>query len=284
MTRLSGDRGFTLVELLLGMTLMLVISSVTLTTFERFTVNINENQDRADDGERARNAIDLLARDVRSATAYQTTANQTGASVLRAGSDDFVFKSVRPASSPTSANPYGVQTVRYCLSQTGELIRQTRPDAVVPAAACPDPQWAATAVVSNVVNGSRPVFSYDSTVAAEVSSVSQHLFIDATPGRDPVETSLRSAVFLRNVNRAPTAEFSATAGPARHVQLNGSASVDPDNGLLTYAWKDNGVALPQTGPVIDYVAATAGSHTFTLTVTDRGGLSSTVVSTVTVFA
>jgi hypothetical protein len=40
--------------------------------------------------------------------------------------------------------------------------------------------------------------------------------------------------------------------------------------------------IPNTGAVVDYVAATAGAHTFTLTVTDRGGLTHTVSQSVTV--
>jgi len=68
-----------------------------------------------------------------------------------------------------------------------------------------------------------------------------------------------------------------------------AAALDPrisrtvcDGGLLSYTWFDGSTQLPQTGAVVDYVAPGSGSHTFTLTVTDNGGLTSTTTQTVTV--
>jgi prepilin-type N-terminal cleavage/methylation domain-containing protein len=281
---MHGSRGFTLVELLLGMSLMLIISSAVLTTFERFVVHTNANQNRVDDIERGRNALDLLARDARNASGYQTQANQSGSAVVRAGKADFVFGTVDPLTGSTSSNPYSVRTVRYCLSTTANrLFRQTHADAVTPSTACPDPSWSTTATVPYVVNAGRGVFTYDSVLPSRVTSAIAELYIDATPGRIPRETTFHTGVFLRNANRLPAAEFSVVAAPDMHVQLNGSASSDPDGGLLTYRWEDNGTLMSQTSPVVEYVA-TAGSHTFTLTVTDSGGLTSTSSQTITVKA
>lgn len=283
MSRAREQDGFTLVELLVAASLMLVVMAAALTTLERYVFNNQQNQRLADDVETARNGMDLMVRDARNATAYQTTLNTTDASVLRAGPADFVFKSVDPNTAASTGNDYRVRTVRYCYSAGSSIVlRQVIAGAAVPSSACPDTAWRTTSTIPGVVNAGRDVFTYDAAAAAGVTQASVDLFIDATPNRAPVETPLHSGVFLRNANRAPTAGFTASASPNLHVRLNGSASLDPDGGTLTYTWKDGGTMIPQNGPVVDYVATTGGTHTFSLTVTDRGGLTATTTQTITV--
>ena len=61
------------------------------------------------------------------------------------------------------------------------------------------------------------------------------------------------------------------------VQLNGSASTDPDNDSLTYGWTVDGQAVGQSALVS--VKLAIGSHTITLTVKDnRGGVGSATVA------
>jgi prepilin-type N-terminal cleavage/methylation domain-containing protein len=286
MRRLRDTRGFTLIEVLLAATLMLVILGAALTTLERSVTINKKNQQLTDDTEAARNAIDLLARDIRDATAYQTTANTTASSVLVAGTQDFAFKTVDPKAAASAGNTYRVRTVRYCYAATSKrLVRQVKADVNTPPAQCPAAGgWTTNSTIPNVVNGTRPMFTYDSANKDLVTRATVSLYVDSTPNKAPVETPLISGVFLRNANRAPTSSFTAIPGPKLHVQLNGSASADPDGGVLTYAWKDGSTVMPQTGPVVDYIAASSGSHTFTLTVTDPGGLTQTTTQTVTVLA
>ena len=276
MRRVASTAGFTLVELLMAATLMILVLGTVLTTLERFVANNRRNQQLTQDVERGRELSELLARDARNGSAYQTSANTSASAVLRASAQDFVFKTVAANATSTATNTYGIQSVRYCVAAAPQrVIRQVHADAVLPSATCPDATWTSTDAVVDVVNGSRPVFTYDSATTSLVSRVAFDIFIDSTPGKAPVETPLHSGVFLRNANRPPVAAFNTATGPSRHVMLNGSASVDPDGGVLSYSWTDNGTTLTQTGPVVDYVPATSGTHTFTLTVTDRGGLSDT---------
>ena len=282
--RLSDESGFTLVELLIASLIMLVVVGATLNALDTATATSTRNQKLVDTVDRSRNAMETVAKKLRNATAYQTSASATSSSLLRAGATDIAFKVVDPLASGTSSNTYSVQTIRYCLdTATGRLWLQRRADAVLPAASCPDPAWTTRNVVAtDIANGTRPVFTYDSATLADITSIGIQLVLDSSPGRAPAETTLKSGVFLRNQNRRPTAAFTAiTSAGGAHVQLNGSNSIDPEGELLTYQWKDGATALTQTSPIVDYVATT-GPHTFTLTVTDSGGLTATATQTVDV--
>jgi hypothetical protein len=59
------------------------------------------------------------------------------------------------------------------------------------------------------------------------------------------------------------------------VSLNGSHSTDPEGGLVTFTWADGATAVPGAGSLVNYQAPTTGSHTFTVTVKDPGGLTAT---------
>jgi type II secretory pathway component PulJ len=283
MTRLARTEGFSLVELLMATTILIVVLSATLLALDTFGVTTRRNQDLADAVDRARGAMDTIAREMRNATAYQTSSNTTSTAALRASGYDLVVKTVDPAGGSSSGNAYGVQTVRYCLNTTtGVLYRQRHADAVLPSTSCPDSTWTGGALAAQIVNGaSRAPFSYNASALADISAVQIDLFVSVPSAKSINETELASGVFLRNQNRKPTAAFTATPAPNGHVTLNGSSSVDPEGRLLQYTWLDGSAALPQTGPVVDYVA-TSGVHTFTLTVTDIGGLTDTTSQTVTV--
>jgi len=60
-----GEQGFTLIELLLGMALSLIVLVATLTTFSGSVRNAHTNDQRFDDAEVARNALDTQARQLR---------------------------------------------------------------------------------------------------------------------------------------------------------------------------------------------------------------------------
>jgi prepilin-type N-terminal cleavage/methylation domain-containing protein len=280
---MTREDGFSLVELLIAMSIMVIVLLATMMALDTFGTASRRNQDLSDALDRARGALDTIAREMRNATAYQTSANATQSGVLRATGYDLVVKTVDPAGGSSAGNSYGVQTIRYCLNTTtGVLFRQRKADAVLPATACPDATWSGGALAAGIANGpSRAPFSYDSSTLSDISQVQMDVFVSVPSAKTTKETELTSGVFLRNQNRKPTAAFTATPGPNGHVQLNGSSSIDPEGRLLQYTWLDGTTQLGQTAPVVDYVT-TAGSHTFTLTVTDLGGLTDTTTQTVTV--
>jgi type II secretory pathway component PulJ len=282
--RWRADDGFTVVELTLAMALMIVVMSATLSVLDIFASTTQRNRTLASEVDDARIAMDQLAHELRNATAYTTTANPSQGALLRASAFDIVIKEVDPVGSSTSANQYAVESVRYCLDTTGNVLyRQTTSGAVTPTTACPDTTWTTSPLARDISNGtSRPPFTYDATTLASIGAVKMTLYVNTSPGQRPGETQLNSGVFLRNATLPPTASFTAVAEQNLHVALNGSASSDPSGHLLTFSWQDGATVLPQATPTVDYVAPTAGAHTFTLTVTDTAGLTATTSQTVTV--
>jgi type II secretory pathway pseudopilin PulG len=293
--RLAREQsGFTLVELLTSMGIMILVLGATLTTLEGFGSTTTRSQELLRAQDQARIALGRAARELRNASAYVTDSGQPSA-IVRAGPSDLIMQTVNPQPGGAgNANTLNLMRVRYCLdAATATFWRQqqtwttaTHP-AVITAVACPSPDWGAsnqTAVAADAVNGdARRVFTYNSGNANDVnaeppplediSSVRIALWVDVNPGRAPAETQLHTGVFLRNKNRRPVADCTAAATGSSYVSLNGSRSSDPEGGLLTYAWADGATSIAVAGSLISYRAPTTGTHTFTVTVTDPGGLS-----------
>jgi hypothetical protein len=113
-------------------------------------------------------------------------------------------------------------------------------------------------IAENVVNATRPVFTFNAATATAITEIRAGLFADATPGRAPGEVELETSVFLRNQNRAPAAEFTAAVSGTA-ILLNGSQSSDPEQKALDYYWYDETntsacnplppTEVPQTGCV-----------------------------------
>jgi type II secretory pathway pseudopilin PulG len=245
MSRLVREEsGFTLIELLLVCTLMLVVLGATLTTFESFQTNADVNTRQNDAQQEARRSIDYLARELRN---LASPTDYDPESVKRAGAYDLIVQSVAPDRPTGSLNLRNTQYVRYCYNQaTSRVVRQrmTWTDADAPAyppgTDCPSSGWDSTDFAANVVNGTRPLFTYtwDGTDPTTITEVHTSLWVDVNPGRSPVETTLATTVFLRNQNRVPVAQFSAAATADGKILLNGSESQDPEERSLRYFWYD----------------------------------------------
>jgi PKD domain len=88
-------------------------------------------------------------------------------------------------------------------------------------------------------------------------------------------------------NRPPVANAGAdqivecTGRGCASVTLNGSGSSDPDGDTLSYVWTDQANNVVGTTAMVQ-LTVTLGAHSFNLTVTDPGGLSSTASTHVTV--
>jgi hypothetical protein len=158
---------------------------------------------------------------------------------------------------------------------------------------CPSSAWGGSEVVADrLVNRdgglNRPVFVYGyspagSTNLSDTTTIQTSLFVNREPPNTRSTAQLTSAVRLRNTNRSPTAAFTVSQQNG-HVVLNAANSYDPEGDGLKFQWTLDGTVVGgATNSRLDYPGLASGSsHTFTLQVTDGGGLSNQTTQTVVV--
>jgi len=276
--RLSGEAGVTLVELLVVILISGVVMGATLGTFTQFERTTASNGRLNDAQDQVRVGMAGLSRELRN---MASPTNELPEAVVRAEDDEIVFQSVSSAQT---------RRVRYCYDAASErLWRQVQfePFTLPTSGACPQVSWGSQrAAVENVVNGTRPVFSYNASSLTSITEVGATLYVDVNASDvRPDETSLKSSVFLRNQNRSPSASFTATVSGTTII-LNGSASADPEGRALDFYWYDSGVVtnscgvMPEgmsgtgcvgTGVVYTYTPP-AGTRTVSLVVRDPAPL------------
>jgi type II secretory pathway pseudopilin PulG len=273
---LRREDGMSLVEVLIVSILMLIVMGATLTTFNNFERGARDNQNLNEAQDGARRALDLMARDLRN---LASPTPLLPLAVDLKDPQDLIFQSEGKVKPAGSLNAQNTTRVRYCLNTTSKILFrqiQTWTTAVapgIPTSACgANGGWTSTmAVATDVTNGTRPVFTYNSTDNDKVTEVTSQVWVDTTPTRNPVEVDLQTSVFLRNQNRAPTAAFSAVSMPNGAIFLNASESTDPEEKALTFEWYDASLT-PETkvgeGIVFTYPAPTPGNRQMYLIVRD----------------
>jgi prepilin-type N-terminal cleavage/methylation domain-containing protein len=297
-----SQSGFTLIEVLIAMTLMLVVMGATLTVFSTMERNSRDNQ-RINDQERAvRVATDVLAKRLRNLASPQNSGSAPQA-LERANATDLIFRTVDSTGTASAVNPENLERYRYCLGTGGKLYVERQSSAAWtatppnPTTCGPGDGWPGTSTVAaqDVVNNTRPVFKYQISPVpgtySEQSTVTQanfpndiairtDLYVDADTAHAPKESTISTRVFLRNQNRPPTAGISATYTGTSLVTLNGSNSVDPENNPLYYQWLDGSTIVQKFSQQATYSfrGEAGSSHTFTLVVRDIGGLQVTSTS------
>lgn len=250
-----SESGWTLTELLVAMTLMIVVLGATLNSLDVFGQTTKRNTAMNDQQELARTTIDSLTRQLRN-LASPTTGLQT---IAYADSEKIIFQTTDPSK----------QWVAYCLQTSGgsasvsnsilwyQTFASSDPNASAPNQNCPDTTsgWTSvTQVVRNITNdnsGTRPLFVYSSydteglptpvTDRSTIIRVEVSLFSDIDVARLPGETEISSEAFLRNQNQPPVAAFHAFPSGNTYT-LDGGASSDPEGRTLKMDWYE--VASP----------------------------------------
>jgi prepilin-type N-terminal cleavage/methylation domain-containing protein len=311
--RSPTQAGFTLVEVLIAMMLMIIILSATLTTLEGFNKNQRLEERRVDAQEALRRGMDQLEGQLRNLATPATNVK----SINRAEPMNLVFQTADPQK----------RWVRYCIDPADPLIDSGRAglwyqvssigSATPPTATnCPQAPsangWGSQKTVgSAVVNArnalNRPVFTYNwpkdgagndiTTDTSAITRIRTELWVDVNPGKRPLEQRLTSGVFLRNQNQAPVADFTAS-GNGHGVILNASETTDHEGRRLEYYWYygaspaiPTGCRPPEpapssylgTGIVLSatFPATVSSPQTVTLCVVDPGDLTATTSQAVT---
>jgi prepilin-type N-terminal cleavage/methylation domain-containing protein len=322
MSALRRQDGFTLVELLVAMTISLIVFGATLTILESYLRQSSAAAKRLDAQDQARLAVDRIVRDLRNVSSPLTTPKL----LERATPYDVVFQTI---GTPSGANVSGIQRVRYCVPQDTSagsasqetLIAQTQtwttsspadnpwtpdPSQTI---ACPDLTFAPaagqpvhTVLAQSVMNryqqtSGSPVFSFNNGLDANsvpaadlpvISTIQINLRVNPTPSLSGATTQIQSAAYLRNKQHAPVAQFTYTATGNGGVILNAGPSYSPDNEQLSYAWACTSSPCPSAGALS--IASNglvswkpgAGTYTVALTVTDQTGVQTTTTQQVTV--
>lgn len=287
--RLRGQRGFTLTELLVAITISSLILGAAVTAWTSFLTQSTGAEKATDAQDTARLALDQMTIQLRSATSNAATGNQP---IEAAGAYSLVWLAPFPGAS-TVNNPFGLRHVRYCVDSSSpsneKLWFQTAPFSTTsnrnwPATgSCPANSWpTAVQVGTNLVNvlQNTPLFVTPTDSQGNVTDVNVNAVVDIDTNASPPASSVRSSVTLRNLNHAPVAAISCAAGLTGHALCDASGSTDSDNQTLTYAWKVDGSTVGESSYRLDQPSLAAGSnHTFAVTVTDSGGLSSSASQT-----
>jgi type II secretory pathway component PulJ len=301
---MRSERGETnLVGLLVAMALSLVVFGATLDMFVGSQRLNNTAQMRNDAQDRARVAVDGLARQLRNLASpnnlKSATATGQPTSIDVSAADQLIFKIVNPVGPNTGANVANVERLRYCLNRTTRsLWRQEQTwtatveaPATPTSTACPGTGWDAgkdVIVAGDVTNYSdglnRPIFTYNATTTTQITSVHIDLYVDLDVVRRPREVVLSTGVDLRNQNGYPAARFtSAFSADRKSLVLNGSTSTDAEGSPLEYCWYDSSkpnVASPpppcRPGPyvgrgiTVEVPSAPGTTHNVWLEVWDSG--------------
>lgn len=290
MTRAGEEHGFTLIELLVTMVLALIVFGATLTAIEFFQRDSTYAQERNENQDNARSAMDRISRALRNVI----VPSETYAGSLEQGDEDsLMFQTVDTSSFKIGqGNKAHAMRVRYCLdnstpsnevlweqSQEWEETEPKQPTAT----ACPDRTagvWTNTRQLvqhmSNEAGGQdHALFTYSTSEAPQTLTVQTNLYLELNPSQRSGETELTSGVSLRNANRKPVAGFTVTAEAGKYeYRLNASESYDLGGLALTYKWWENGTQLSSTSQIFTVKLNAATTYKFKLRVTNPGGLSS----------
>jgi prepilin-type N-terminal cleavage/methylation domain-containing protein len=307
----SREAGFTLIEILVAMSLFLVVMGAALTSFNAFSNNEKRSQDLTDSQVQARNTLDRLARELRNLASPDDSHPQ---SIEYAQPYDLVFRTINPIGPGTSANPTNLMRVRYCLTDpasgnatlyrlvevpdSGFSLRSfssTPTNDPLVQGGCPVTSLPASAHatlqsfkvlgqnVSNRRGGGRDLFAYRPAASPteNISQIVGDVFVDVNDAlHAPAEVELSTSAFLRNQNRKPIADIESppVVTANNHILLNGSGSVDPEGTAVKYFWTVTpiGGGTPGTSSSVlyDYAAAPNKTYSISLIVRDSAGLSS----------
>jgi hypothetical protein len=286
---LRCQSGIALSDVLVAMVIGLVVLGSAVTAMTGFFGPRARHDRQVQAEDVARTAIDRLASYMRSAMSVGGSSNQP-IEYVSADKNDLVLLIPSSTASLTN-NAKSLLHVRYCLDTSNvnneKIYMQTSSYNSVSQASPPsttgcasNTAWSTkTVVASNLVNQAQSpavaLFNMQTDSSGAYSDAGITAVVDADTTRTPPATKLQTSVTMRNLNHAPTAALSCQLPSSGHAICDASASQDQDGQTLSYIWYVDGtLQSSQTSYRLDVSSLSSGSHTFKVTVTDSGGLSS----------
>lgn len=184
--RLSGEAGFTLVEVLVAMTIAVFVLFGILQVLDSFSSSAARQTKITDANAQTRVAMDRIVRDLRQARTVEVAA-----------ADDLVYTVTDSATA--------VRRERVCLDAANRLWRSSVTTTTAPATPiaagtpCPTAGSGAFLITSllSANSASNPLFTYDSATAANVRNIGLTFSLNAgNRGRTDTST-LRASAFVR---------------------------------------------------------------------------------------
>ena len=232
----SDERGFTLIELVLVMSLALLLLGATLTSFNQFERSEKQNQTLNDSAQVARNAMDLAAHQLRNLANQDPTQQQT--TIARALPYDLVFQTSDPSRKweryclDTSATGNAAASTSRGMLWESETATATAPTAGM-MGSCPGTGWVSRVIVSDFVTNqdqslNRSVFTYSCAPSAPVgcpaspADYSRITNIGAQLYVDPTRAGPRPSCVSSRVSSCATRTRSRrrTSGPRPWVRAS----------------------------------------------------------------
>jgi type II secretory pathway pseudopilin PulG len=265
--RMSDEGGFTLVELIVVMTLTTIILFAVFSVFDSFSSDSARQLRQTDANDQARGALDDVVRDLRQS-----------ATIIRADGNDLVYSVFDPS--------IGYRTERFCLGPSNEVYH-ARSVATPASPGNPCPSGGSIWTVAKISTrestntAANPIFRYDSTDPTKVKSVGITLSLDTSGGgQTNLPSTLRSSAVVRRAagtlqagDEDLTADCTST-GALLSLNATGIGAVTPVT--VTYA-TDGGVAL---GAGLINVPIPTGVTRVVATITDALGVTQTVTKDV----
>jgi prepilin-type N-terminal cleavage/methylation domain-containing protein len=200
--RLAAEEGFSLIELLVAMTISVILLLATLGLLDAFSNGVAVNNRLSDAADTARREVATMVGVLRDAGSPAPVTGAQATTVVQAGANDIVFLSTSwPGESGIGSTSNHVE--RYCLNTTTRTLwfdglKAGTAGSATPGAACPSTAsgWTSRAVMSNVLNtAGNPIFVYGSTNPAR--SVSINLSLESGTALKSRPLVLRSGSTLR---------------------------------------------------------------------------------------
>ncbi len=216
--RLAAEDGFTIVELIVASTIMVVLLFAALGSLDAFNRSAASTSLQAGAEDSARRSASRIVAILRNAGAPAPVSGAQPATVLRALDNDLVFVSTAwPGESATGTATTHV--ARLCLDTASRTVwfdglHAATSGPTDPGAACPSTAtgWTHRQMATRVVNSAaQPLFQYGST--NPVRSVGLALRLDGGTSATPRPLALKSGGTLRGALAPQVTAGDVTVGP-----------------------------------------------------------------------